>query len=233
MDDLPVSICIPDCLNKQIIILILIFYSTLPLLVSLKQRIIIKSNGTRRKLRLCFSWQNCHWLQEERDPIFFCSANLNPRKTDVFKFCTRTHLALSSLLWNSSISTAITLSNGNYRLASDICVCFKAELKWILVKHYSWHQGYLAYDSYHLHFHLPLRASSLMAFSRMSDPNTFPHRLHNEPQSSEPEGKIAFCKSFSLSEITAGNILESMSGEAISIPKALLLGRDLGLVWQV
>lgn len=58
---LPVSACIPDCLNKQKIILILIFYSRLPLLVSLKQGITIKSKRTRRKL--CFplsSWQNCH-----------------------------------------------------------------------------------------------------------------------------------------------------------------------------
>lgn len=138
-DDLPISTCIADHLNKQIIILILIFYSILPLLVSLKQGIIIKSKRTRKKLWFPLSsWQNCHWFQEERDLIFFCSAYLNPCKTEVFKFCTRTHLGLSSLLWNSNVSAATTLSKGNYRFASDICVCFKAELKWILVRHDLW-----------------------------------------------------------------------------------------------
>lgn len=38
-----------DCLKKQIIILLLIFYSILPLLVSLKQGIIIKIKRKRKK----------------------------------------------------------------------------------------------------------------------------------------------------------------------------------------
>lgn len=133
--------------------------------------------------------------------IFFCSAYLNPCKTEVFKFCTRMSLRLSSLLQNSNISAAITLSKSNYRLVSDICVCFQAEIKYILVKHHLWHQGYLTCNSSHLHIHLPLRLSSLMAFSIMGYPNTFPHRLH-----SEVEDKFTFCKSFLLSEITAGKI---------------------------
>lgn len=153
-------------------------------------------------------------------------------KQKFFKFCTRICLGLSSLLQNSSISAAITLGKSNYRLVSDICVCFQAELKCILAKQHLWQQGYLACNSSHLHFHLPLRVSSLMAFSRMSYPNTFPHRLHSEPQSGEAEGKFIFCKSFLLPEITAGKIWDRRSGETTSILKALLLGRGLRIVWQ-
>jgi len=49
-DDLPTSTCIADCLNKQKIIFILIFHSILPLLVSLKHRIIVENKRTRKKL---------------------------------------------------------------------------------------------------------------------------------------------------------------------------------------
>lgn len=98
-DDLPISTCISGCLNKQIIIPILIFYSILPLLDSLKQRIIIRSKITSKKLWFSLSfWQNSHWFWGKRDLLFFHSAYLNPCKTEVFKFCTRTHLGLSSLL---------------------------------------------------------------------------------------------------------------------------------------
>lgn len=61
-----------------------------------------------------------------------------------------------------------------------------------------------------------------MAFWRMNYLDTF-HADCSEPQSSELEGKFAFCKSFLMLESTAGKIWDSGSEEAPSILKALLL----------
>lgn len=49
-DDLPVSSCIADFLNKQIIVIILMFYSILHFLVSSEQGIMIKNKRTKIKI---------------------------------------------------------------------------------------------------------------------------------------------------------------------------------------